>query len=70
LTNPGDPVLAKSLLLAGIHNLMGLVWLSAYAYAVTRAGDVLRRPEVRRWLDRVTGSVLVTLGVRLGLERR
>jgi RhtB (resistance to homoserine/threonine) family protein len=68
--NPGDPVLAKSVLLAGIHSLMGLAWLTAYAYAVTRAGDVLRRPSVRRWLDRVTGSVLVALGVRLGLERR
>jgi len=68
--NPGDPVLAKSVLLAGIHNLMGIAWLTAYAYAVTRAGDVLRRPAVRRWLDRVTGSVLVGLGVRLGLERR
>jgi threonine/homoserine/homoserine lactone efflux protein len=67
---PGDPVLAKSLLLASIHGAMGVIWLSAYALVVTRAGDLLRRPRVRRVLDRVTGTVLIGLGVRLALERR
>ena len=32
-----------------------LAWLSAYAFAVARAGDVLRRPRVRRTIDAVTG---------------
>jgi threonine/homoserine/homoserine lactone efflux protein len=67
---PGDPVVLKSLLLAGIHDAMGIVWLTAYAWVVTRAGDVLRRPAVRRALDRLTGSVLVALGLRLAAERR
>ena len=67
---PGDPVLLKSVLLAGIHNLMGLVWLTGYATLVTRAGDVLRRPRVKRALDRVTGGVLIALGVRLTIEKR
>jgi threonine/homoserine/homoserine lactone efflux protein len=45
------------------------LWLSGYAWAVTRAGDVLRRPRVRRALDRVTGIVLVAFGLRLAAER-
>jgi threonine/homoserine/homoserine lactone efflux protein len=44
-------------------------WLSGYAWAVARAGDVLRRPRVRRALDRVTGLVLVALGLRLAAEK-
>jgi threonine/homoserine/homoserine lactone efflux protein len=47
-----------------------LVWLTAYALAVVRAGDVLRRPSIRRALDAVTGTVLVAFGVRLATERR
>jgi threonine/homoserine/homoserine lactone efflux protein len=47
-----------------------LVWLSAYAEAVARAGDVLRRPAIRRVLDAVVGVVLVSLGLRLATERR
>lgn len=67
---PGEPVFATSLLLAAIHGAMGLVWLSWYAYMVAKAGDVLRRPSIKRLLDRVTGVVLIAIGLRLAVERR
>ena len=47
-----------------------LVWLVAYSVAVARAGDLLRRPRVRRVLEGVTGIVLVSLGLRLAAARR
>jgi threonine/homoserine/homoserine lactone efflux protein len=47
-----------------------LTWLSAYALAVSRAGDVLRRPRVRRTLDAITGTALVALGIRLAATER
>jgi threonine/homoserine/homoserine lactone efflux protein len=46
-----------------------LVWLSIYAVVVARVGDVLRRSNVRRALDAITGAVLVAFGVRLAFER-
>jgi threonine/homoserine/homoserine lactone efflux protein len=46
-----------------------LVWLSAYAIAVDRAGDFLRRARIRRALDAATGTVLVAFGLRLASER-
>ena len=50
--------------------LMTLVWLSAYAVVVARAGDFLSRTAVRRAVEAVTGAVLVALGLRLATERR
>jgi threonine/homoserine/homoserine lactone efflux protein len=50
--------------------LMTLVWLSAYSIAVARAGNILRRPKVRRAMDAVLGTVLVALGARLATEHR
>jgi len=47
-----------------------LVWLTAYAFAVARAGDFLSRTAVRRAVEAVTGAVLVALGLRLTTERR
>jgi RhtB (resistance to homoserine/threonine) family protein len=68
--SPQDPALAVSLLLTAIAAVTSLMWLTVYATLVPRAGDVLRRPPVRRALDRVTGTVLIGLGVRLALSRR
>jgi threonine/homoserine/homoserine lactone efflux protein len=48
---------------------MTFVWLCGYAFVVTRVGDVLRRPVVRRVFDAVLGTVLVALGFRLAAER-
>jgi len=47
-----------------------LGWLTAYAAAVARAGDLLRRPRIRRALEGLTGAVLVALGLRLAAEHR
>lgn len=68
--SPGDPVLLKSVFLATIHNLLGFIWLTGYAYMLTRAGDLLRSTTIKRILDRVTGAVLVALGLRLAFEKR
>jgi threonine/homoserine/homoserine lactone efflux protein len=46
-----------------------LAWLAAYAVAVARARALLRRPQVRRMLDAVTGLALVAFGARLATER-
>jgi threonine/homoserine/homoserine lactone efflux protein len=66
--SPGDSVLAKSLLLAGIHAALGLAWLPSYAYAIDRLGALVR--GARRWLERLSGAALIALGLRLAFERR
>ena len=50
--------------------LMTFTWLAAYAFAVAKAGDLLRRPAIKRAFDAVLGAVLVALGLRLATERR
>jgi threonine/homoserine/homoserine lactone efflux protein len=67
---PGEPVLRRSLFLAGIHIAMGVAWLSAYAWFIERLGTVLARPNVKAWLERATGGLLIALGVRLAWDRR
>ena len=68
--SPDDPALAVSALMTAIAACASLGGLSLYAYLVARAGDVLRRPHVRRRLDRCTGAVLILLGLRVAVERR
>lgn len=67
---PGDPVLARSLLLGGLHVGIGVVWLSLLSFGLGRIRPLV---ESRRWrarLEGASGVVLIGLGVRLAAERR
>jgi threonine/homoserine/homoserine lactone efflux protein len=66
----GDPSFAPYLVLGFIFSLLTFVWLTGYAIAVAKAGDVLRRPRIRRAVDAITGLVLVAFGLRLASEPR
>jgi threonine/homoserine/homoserine lactone efflux protein len=66
----GEASFAGLLALGLLFCALTLVWLSLYAVAVARAGDMLRRTGIRRALDAVTGAVLVAFGVKLATDRR
>ena len=53
-----------------VFSLMTFSWLAAYAAIVAKAGDVLRRPRIRRAIEGVTGAILIALGVRIAAEQR
>jgi threonine/homoserine/homoserine lactone efflux protein len=57
-------------LLAGVHILIGLVWLTTFAWLVSRMHAVIVRPRVKAGLERITGGVLIALGLRVALEKR
>jgi threonine/homoserine/homoserine lactone efflux protein len=61
---PGDPVLVLTGILVAIHIAISIVWLVVWGWLVGRAGDVLA-PRWRATLERLTGAVLVAVGVRL-----
>lgn len=67
---PTDPVLGKSLLLAGIHYTEGILWLVTLSLVLDRARRFFLKSAVRRCLDGLCGLVLVGLGARLALERQ
>lgn len=67
---PSDPVLAKSLLLAGIHCGLGLVWLGLISLFVGKFTRWITRSAIRQRLEMTTGVIMVGLGIRLALEKR
>jgi threonine/homoserine/homoserine lactone efflux protein len=67
---PGDAALAKSLWLAGAHFVIASIWQIGVAVMVGRAGRWLGSRSMARWLNGLTGGVLVLLGVRLALTRQ
>jgi threonine/homoserine/homoserine lactone efflux protein len=67
---PGDAVLARSLVLATVHVVIGLLWLTAYTYFLGRLSALLNRVRIRQALEGITGAVLIGLGARLAWDRQ
>jgi RhtB (resistance to homoserine/threonine) family protein len=66
----GSHGFASLLLLGTIFGFLTLLWLLFYGYLIGHGSTFLRRPRVRRALDRFTGVVLVAFGIRLAFEHR
>lgn len=64
---PGRPVLVPMLVLATAHAALHTCWLAGWTAASGAAARLLRAARVRRLLDRLTGAVLLALGVRAAL---
>ncbi|MGP3915790.1 LysE family translocator [Nonomuraea sp. 10N515B] len=62
------PHAVMGLLLAGVHVAEGLVWSAALIGFASLMSGFLRSPGVRRFLDRLTGVVIVGFGVRLAVS--
>jgi threonine/homoserine/homoserine lactone efflux protein len=67
--SPGAAVLPAALAMAAVIVALDVVWFSTLAYLVERAGKAFR-PRIRALMERFTGTVLVSLGVRLAVESR
>lgn len=59
---------ATSLKLAAVFVLISIMWWRIFSLAVGGIGGLLNRGRVRTWLERLTGTVLIGLGVTLMFE--
>jgi RhtB (resistance to homoserine/threonine) family protein len=65
----GHAVLLPFLVYGAVFVAITLTWLTAYAVVAAKASALLQRPRVKAALDRLTGLVLIALGLRLATER-
>lgn len=66
---PGDSPLRLLLMLIAFE-VMLQTWLNLYGYLVSRAGGSRHGARIRQVMERVTGAVLIGLGLRLAVELR
>ena len=66
---PGQALLPRLLLLGFVFAVIGWTWMNIYGFFVTRIRDFITAPRVRQWMERVTGVVLLSFGIRLAAER-
>lgn len=57
--------LPVALTLSAMFAVIYVAWFSGLVALIGLASDVLRRPRVKAWIERVTGGALFAFGVRL-----
>lgn len=62
---PGEPALFTTTVLAGTFLVWAVIWWGLFALAIGFLGRLLARGRVRVWIERVTGVVLIGLGLRI-----
>ena len=65
----GVPHAVMGVLLAGVHGCQGLVWSAVLIGFTGIVRGWLRRPAVKRALDRLTGLVVIGFGLRLAVQQ-
>lgn len=55
-------------LLVAIHIGLGQLWLTLVVIFAAKARTLLARVRVRRWLDRITATILIGIGVSVAVE--
>lgn len=66
--NPAQSALLQSLLLAGLHFIIAMIWQCLLALMVKQLKLWLQKPRVNQLFDGVTGTVMVALGLRVATE--
>lgn len=66
----GVSPMAMGLLLAAVHCAFGTIWSVAIVLGGSVLGSRLRSARFVRWVDRITGGVLVVMGIRLAVAAR
>ncbi|QCI12189.1 LysE family translocator [Pseudomonas putida] len=66
----GQPLVAWTFGLVGIHVLLGLLWAIVLIAATQPLAGMLRRPRVIQWMDRTTGLIFVLFAARLAFSKR
>lgn len=66
----GPNALSWGALLVAVHVSIGLVWSTGLVWVAGRARAMFQRQRVRAWMDRITASVLIGLGLAIVAEGR
>lgn len=64
---PGSGAAARVALLLVVYGGLCLVFWSGFVLLLERVQEVVRRPRVRCWMERLTGCALAGLGARLAV---
>ncbi|WP_435591674.1 LysE family translocator [Nocardia sp. bgisy118] len=66
----GSATAASGAVLVGIHIAVTFLWYPALIWTASKARHMLLRERVRAWMDRISATVLIGVGLKLAVQTR
>ncbi|WP_407924245.1 hypothetical protein [Desulfosarcina alkanivorans] len=58
----------KSMLLVSVQFVIGMSWLIILSHLICRLKSTIEKDSIRKTLNGFSGSILILIGLKLGLE--
>ena len=66
--DPNHSLFIQSFFMAGVHFLIAMVWQCSLSIALNSAQKLVKSSSILTWMEGVTGSVLIALGMKLIMD--
>ena len=66
--DPGQSLFMQSFFMAAIHFLIAMLWQCSLSAAVSSAQKLLKSSSLLSWMEGITGTVLIALGIKLIMD--
>jgi threonine/homoserine/homoserine lactone efflux protein len=63
--DPNQSLFIQSFFMAGIHFVISFIWQCSLSITINSAQKLVKNSSVLTWMEGITGSVLIALGIKL-----
>lgn len=66
---PGSHSFVPFLMMGAAYTAMTAIWFLFYISFIHYISDFMKRPKTKKWIEGITGTVMIGFGIKLALEK-
>ncbi|WP_430006129.1 LysE family translocator [Metabacillus idriensis] len=67
---PGSNTFTQFMIMGLTYTILTFIWFIIYIYLIHQLSAFMKKPAVQKWMEGITGAVLIGFGIKLAFERK
>lgn len=67
---PGSNTFTQFMIMGLTYTFLTFIWFIIYIYLIHQLSAFMKKPAVQKWMEGITGAVLIGFGIKLAFERK
>jgi RhtB (resistance to homoserine/threonine) family protein len=67
---PGSNTFTQFMIMGLTYTILTFIWFIIYIYLIHQLSAFMKKPAVQKWMEGITGAVLIGFGIKLAMERK